>query len=132
MLMRIVSELMLFGMTVVWGVCFNAAYTLIKIFRQYVKHNAICVGIEDFIYCVVTGVILFKSIFDSNDGIIRWYILFGTALGMWIHYKTIGRLFVGISQRFADKIRSFAGKTAKKCRRIFGLLASKALKKKSQ
>lgn len=129
--MRIVSELMLFGIAVIWGVCFNAVYGMLKIFRQYVRHNAVFTGIEDFIYCVVTGIILFKNIFDSNDGIIRWYILFGTALGMWLHYKTIGGMLFRISQKFADRIKSFAGKIIKKCRSLPALLASKALKKKS-
>lgn len=128
--MRIVSELMLFGMAVIWGVFFNAAYGVLKVFRQYVKHNAFFVGIEDFIYCIAIGVILFKNIFDANDGIIRWYILFGTILGMWIHYKTIGSLFQKLSQKLADRIKSFTGKLLKKSRRLIGLLASKALKKK--
>lgn len=123
---------MLFGMAVIWGMMIDAFYNLLRIFRQYVRHGALWIGIEDFIYCLFTGVILFKQIFDSNDGVIRWYILFGALSGIWLHYKTAGKLLVEISGKFAEKIKSLIGKIAKKCINLFKGIASKILKKKTR
>jgi len=128
--MRIVSELILFGMAVIWGMAIDACYNVLRVFRQYVRHGAFWTGIEDLIYCFIASVILFKQIFDSNDGIIRWYILFAVVFGIWFHYKTVGQLLVKISGKFAEKTKSLIGKIAKKCTNLFRAIASKILKKK--
>lgn len=128
--MRIISELMLFGRAVIWGVCVDAVYSLVKVFRLYIRHNVLFIGIEDFLYCVLTAAVLFKNIFDQNDGIIRWYILFAVIFGMWINYVTAGRFFVKISSRLSDRIKGILGKISIKCRHLIRLIMSKALKNK--
>lgn len=130
--MRIISELILFGTAIIWGMMIDGFYNMLRILRQYINHGAFLTGIEDFIYCIATGVILFKLIFDVNDGIIRWYILFAVFLGILIHYKTAGKLLVKISGRFAEKIKNTAGKIRKSCINLFRIIVSKILKKKSR
>ena len=128
--MRIISELILFGTAVIWGMMIDAFYNALRIFRQYVKHGALWIGIEDVIYCFIVGVILFRQILDSNDGIIRWYILFAVVFGIWLHYKTIGMLIVKTSEKLADKIKSLIGKIVKVFINLFKGITSKILKKK--
>ncbi len=128
--MRIISELMLFGTAIIWGMTIDAFYNVLRVLRQYIKHGKLLMGIEDFIYCLITGMVLFKLIFDINDGIIRWYILFAVALGIWLHYKTMGKLLIKVSEKVADRIKRFIGKIVKGCINLLRRITSKLLKKK--
>lgn len=128
--MRIVSELILFGTALIWGMMIDAFYNVLRIFRQCVKHRQIWIGIEDVIFCFIAGVIMFMQILDSNDGIIRWYILFAAAFGIWLHYRTVGKLMVRISEKLANKTKPLVGKIVKIFINLFKGIASKILKKK--
>lgn len=130
--MRIIAELKLFGISVLWGIGFDAAYNFLRILRQYVKHGTIWTGIEDFIFCIGVGIVLFKDIFDSNDGVIRWYILFGTALGMWIHFKTMGMLVMFLSQKTSGAVKHVSGLVLMKLKNIFRFISSGILKKRKE
>ncbi len=121
---------MLFATAVIWGMMIDAFYNVLRILRQYIKHGSILIGIEDFIFCIITAVVLYMQIFNSNDGIIRWYILFAAAAGIWLHYKTAGRILVKLSGMFANRIKSIAGKISKKCTNLIKRITLKILKKK--
>ena len=127
--MEIISEIMLFCTAVIWGVGFDAVYNVLRVMRQLFKHSSMWIGIEDFIYCIFVGVILFKRIFDYNDGIIRWYILFAAALGIFIHYKTMGTAFLSLSVKISGRIKGIINKIVGKSAKKYKKVSSKRLKK---
>ena len=120
--MEIVSEILLFCTAVIWGAGFDAFYNIFRVLRQYFKHSSLLTGIEDFTYCIVIGIVLFKKIFDYNDGIIRWYILFAAALGIFIHHKTMGSAFLIFSLKLSGRIKGvinkIVGKSAIKYKKV--------------
>ena len=57
-------------------------YAFIGIFRKIVPHGRGIVEIEDFLYWIFTGFFLFKEMFYTSDGSIRWFFVLGVVLGV--------------------------------------------------
>ncbi len=60
----------------IWGV-----YTSLRIFRRIVKHKMAVVAAEDLTYWFWTALFLFREMYLTCDGSIRWYFVLGVCLG---------------------------------------------------
>ncbi|MBQ2921711.1 MAG: spore cortex biosynthesis protein YabQ [Tyzzerella sp.] len=75
------KELSVFLQAVLAGNIIYLAYSVIRVVRRLWKHNLFFVSLEDLIFWIGTGIYLFVRIYQTSDGIIRWYFVIGVLLG---------------------------------------------------
>ena len=81
MILGIGKELSVFLQAVLAGNLIYLVYSLIRVMRRLWKHNLFFVSLEDLIFWIGTGIYLFVRIYQTSDGIIRWYFVIGVLLG---------------------------------------------------
>lgn len=86
-MLGIEKELLIFLQAVLSGNLVYLIYTAIRVFRRLIRHNLFFVSLEDIIFWIATGIFLFLKIFQTSNGVIRWYFIVGVLLGVIItHY----------------------------------------------
>ena len=84
----IAIEMRFFVISILWGCLILVIYDLLRIFRNIIRHNKIAIGIEDILYWILCGVLIFKMMYKHYNGIIRAFSILGMFIGMLI-CKTI-------------------------------------------
>lgn len=87
-------ELQFFLASVIWGVIILVIYDVIRIFRNIIKHHYFFIGLEDLIFWIVSGFLIFRMMYIQNDGIIRGFSILGMTLGMIVYNQGVSGWFV--------------------------------------
>ena len=94
----IIMELRFFLMSVLCGVILLVIYDCLRIFRKVIEHDSVWISIEDILYWVFSAVLIFRMMYEMNNGIIRGFSMAGVLLGMIIYKYSISEYVVkGIS-----------------------------------
>ena len=93
MILGIGKELSVFLQAVLAGNLIYLVYALIRVMRRLWKHNLFFVSLEDLIFWIGTGIYLFVRIYQTSDGIIRWYFVIGVLLGGILTHFIISQIF---------------------------------------
>ena len=86
------------------GMIITAIYDVFRLFRRIVKHARVVRDMEDLIFWIVSGFIIFSLVYSRNDGNIRWFIIAGVSLGMYIYYIAFGRFLVKYTAKYINKL----------------------------
>ena len=126
-----------------FGIVLMLLYDIFRIFRHIVKNGAVLMAVEDAFYWILCAIGIFAMLYQENDGLLRWFVLGGVAIGMLLENALISpwviRIFVkvietwlGVFQRafgiFAKpgkKACSFGKKELKKIRKAIKIGLSK-------
>ncbi len=92
MILGIGKELSVFLQAVLAGNFIYLVYSVIRVMRRLWKHNLFFVSLEDLIFWIGTGIFLFIKIYQTSDGIIRWYFVIGVLLGGLITHFIISQI----------------------------------------
>lgn len=85
------------------GMMIAVLYDVLRILRRVVKHSDVVVGIQDYIFWVAAGIMIFSMVFQSNDGVLRGYIFLALLLGACSYHKGFSPWLV----QWLSKILSF-------------------------
>lgn len=101
------------ALSVVMGMVLGAVYDIIRFLRllfgfdvrspfdkkkkrgKWVGYIFVCIG--DLLFFIIAAVFMSVFFFLSGDGRMRGYGLFGAFIGFTLYYRTVGRLFIGVS-----------------------------------
>ena len=61
--------------------------------------------ITDILYFLVITPIFMIFLYHQNNGIVRWFILFGAILGFLLYYFTLGKLIISVSEYIAFAVK---------------------------
>ena len=86
------------------GMIITAIYDVFRLFRRIIKHARVVRDMEDLIFWIVSGFIIFSLVYSRNDGNIRWFIIAGVSLGMYIYYIAFGRFLVKYTAKYINKL----------------------------
>ena len=86
------------------GMVIMAIYDVFRLFRSIVKHARVARDMEDLIFWIISGFIIFSLVYSRNDGNIRWFIIAGVSLGMYIYYIAFGRFLVKYTGKYINKL----------------------------
>lgn len=100
----IVHEAILMLDSLYIGLVIMAGYDGLRLFRRIVRHKNIFVSIEDFIFWVIAGFVVFSLVYSENDGSLRWFIIAGVCLGAVIYEKSFGSFLVKYTAKYVNKI----------------------------
>lgn len=99
------TELAFFGNCVLWGIYLLIFYDVFRIIRRVFPRGAILIGIEDLLYWTVSSVLIFRMMYQQNNGIIRGFAILGMFLGMLIYHNLISDPLVELIAGFLNKIK---------------------------
>ena len=81
MILGIDKDLTVFLQAVLAGNVVYLIYCALCVFRRIVKHNLFWISLEDLVYWIGTGFYLFIRIYQTSNGMIRWYFVVGVLAG---------------------------------------------------
>ena len=117
----IASEGSLLAASFLFGIVLMMLYDIFRIFRHIVKHGTVFTAIEDVFYWLLCAVGIFAMLYQENDGLLRWFVIGGVALGMLLENALISpwviRIFVkiiGVWLNLFGKVIKIGGRPAKK------------------
>lgn len=103
------------------GLLLRGIYDVFLILRKLIKHNAVLVGFEDFVFWMFCAFCVFGLMYRGNDGTLRAFAYIGFFIGMAIYHFGPSQIVVTSVVWIFNKVFYFLTKP-------FRLLA-KALKK---
>ncbi|MBO5371188.1 MAG: spore cortex biosynthesis protein YabQ [Lachnospiraceae bacterium] len=129
--MRAVSETIamegnLLIISLLFGMLLMLGYDVLRIFRRMVKHGAFLMAVEDGIYWLACAIGIFAMLYQENDGLLRWFVLAGVALGMLMENSWFSPWIIKISVKILsailgvwNRIWNILGKPVKKVSSFF-------------
>jgi len=69
----------------------------------------VVIWITDIIFFIISGVVIAISVYYSNNGVARWYMLASVVIGFVIYYFTIGKIVIRISNVASQLIKTVVG-----------------------
>ena len=106
----IVNEVYFLAYSVMMGVVITFVYDFILIGRKIIKHNLFFISLEDFLFWAACAAAVFYMLYKENNGILRWFAVFGAALGLLLYKKIVGTRFVKLVSVLIQKEIHIAGK----------------------
>lgn len=85
MTVSVSSQAYVFLCSVIGGVIIALVYDVFRILRKAIKTGSLFTYIEDLIFWILVAVIMFGTVYYSNEGELRSYIFLGTLLGVVLY-----------------------------------------------
>ena len=92
----ILAEINFFLASFLWGTVLFLVYDFFVIIRRIVHHLKIMTAIEDIGFWFTAGILIFRMMYQLNDGVIRYYAIISLILGMKLYQITLSKLIVKI------------------------------------
>lgn len=109
----IYDEMELFAVCLLLGAVLAFVYDGVRVFRLLFHHFAWVVDLEDLLYWIFTGWLVFRTLFYFNRGALRGYAFLGLFLGVLLYVLTVSRLFLFLAGKllpYWDKGRNCVAK----------------------
>lgn len=131
---QIVSEGQFLFYCFLSGICITVAYDCLRIFRRVKRHGTVWVALEDLIFWFCAAIFLFYVLYETNNGVIRWFSIAGAAVGMLIYKYIIGEHLVEIMstiiKRIQDVVSKFLKTLFRPIKRLYNRVSGKLKKGK--
>ncbi len=75
-------ELQLFARAFLWGIILALLYDLLRCLRRLIRHGNFALAIEDLLYWIGCGMLVFRMLYEENSGAIRGFAIAAVILGM--------------------------------------------------
>lgn len=99
------NQLYIFLCFFLTGVIIGILFDIFRILRKSFKTWDIITYIQDFIFWILTGIILLYSIFTFNNGELRAFVFVGILLGITLYILLISKYFVKTSVKIVSIIK---------------------------
>lgn len=76
------KEVMIFLYAGLSGIVVLFSYQILRLLRRLIGHHIIVVNLEDFIYWIGVSIYLFRQMYMTTYGSIRWFFILGVVCGI--------------------------------------------------
>ena len=83
----VTDPLLFFLASILFGVCLQAVYDIIRGIRRVFYHKSMLIFIEDIGFGIFTAVMAFIFLCTYNDGELRGFFFLGIVVGMILYYQ---------------------------------------------
>lgn len=91
------------------GIAITFVYDGFVILRRLVRHSLFLISLEDMFFWIACAIGVFYMLYEENNGVLRWFAVFGAALGMIAYKKSVSPLIVrGVTQIVRKILWAFA------------------------
>lgn len=94
---NILNEVTFFAHSFLLGIVITVAYDGFVVLRRVIRHNLVMISLEDMIFWIACAIGVFYMLVEENNGILRWFAVFGATLGMLAYKESVSDLFVQIA-----------------------------------
>lgn len=91
------------------GITIGILFDIFRILRKSFKTSDFITYIQDFLFWILTGVILLFSIFAFNNGELRGYIFVGIIFGIIMYILLFSKYFIKIFVFMINSIKKIIG-----------------------
>lgn len=95
----IVDQVYIFLYAILGGAIVAFLYDVLRIKRRAIRTGVIMVSLEDILYWFVAAIFLFITVYNSNSGEMRGYILIGNVIGVILYESIFSRIIIASSVR---------------------------------
>lgn len=74
------------------GIAITLVYDALRLLRFLIPHNYVVIAVEDLIFWIVTGFVVFDMFLRESNGSIRFFSIGGAVIGMLLKNKLTGKL----------------------------------------
>ena len=106
----VVNQTLLFLLFMLDGIIIGFIFDIFRISRRTIKTSDFITIIEDFIFWILTAIILLYSIFTFNNGEIRWFMFMATILGFLLYIMTVSSYIIKINVTIINFIKKIIQK----------------------
>lgn len=99
------SQALIFAYSIAGGALAAFLYDLFRIKRRIIKTGMLATSIEDFVYWMLVSVIMLATVYYSNEGEIRGYIILGAALGAILYFIILSHMIINSSIFIANIVK---------------------------
>lgn len=107
------SQAHLFYIFALTGILLGVLFDIFRILRKSFKTSDLITYVEDIIFWVIAGFILFYTVYKFNNGEIRSYVLLGIAVGLSMYLIIFSKIFININVTVITFIKNICVKIAK-------------------
>ncbi len=111
----VLGQIHVFLYAIAAGALVAFLYDILRIKRRAIKTNVIIVSLEDMLYWLITAIIIFLTVYNSNSGEIRGYIFIGNIAGVLIYLLLLSKIVISSSMAIINFFKKI-------CRFIFIVL----------
>lgn len=86
MMLGIGKEAAIFLYAVLSGIVTFSSYQILCLFRKLIRHHIAAISIEDFLYWIGISVYLFRQMYHTTYGSVRWFFALGVVSGNFLAY----------------------------------------------
>ena len=104
--MMVKNQIGILFYALVAGIVVAFIYDLFRIKRKVVKSNVIIIALEDLIYWIIASIVLFLSIYASNDGELRGFAVIGFFSGALLYFLLLSRTVTFILIKILKAIKN--------------------------
>ena len=88
------NQAYLFYVFLLTGILIGLLFDIFRILRKSFKFSDLSTIFQDFIFCLITCIIVLYTVFKFNNGIVRSYVLFGICTGLILYLLLFSKIFV--------------------------------------
>lgn len=101
----LINQTSLFLIFTIDGVLIGIIFDIFRILRKAIKTSDFVTYIEDFLFWIITSIILFYSIFTYNNGELRFFMFLAVILGFVLYLCTISSYLIKINVKIINVIK---------------------------
>lgn len=91
---NIMNEVTFFAHSFLLGIVITFVYDGFVVLRRVIRHNLVMISLEDMIFWIACAIGVFYMLVEENNGILRWFAVFGATLGMLVYKESVSDLYV--------------------------------------
>lgn len=104
-MITIAEQVYIFLYAVIGGALIAFLYDILRIKRRTIKTGIVIVTLEDILYWLVSAVLMFILVYNTNNGEIRGYIFIGNTLGVILYLSLLSKLIITSSMMIIKLIK---------------------------
>ena len=101
----ILLELELFARSFLCGMFLALLYDLLRLFRRLVRHGNFALAVEDLLYWLACGILIFRMLYEENSGAIRGFAIGAVVLGMVLCLQ-LEKLLKKVRKKLHNSVKS--------------------------
>lgn len=106
MTVSVSSQAYIFLCSVAGGAVIALIYDIFRILRKAVKTGSLFTFVEDIIFWILVAVVMFATVYFSNEGELRSYIFLGTLLGVILYALLLSKAIMNSSLFIINIVKS--------------------------
>lgn len=101
---NIINEVTFLLHSFLLGIVITFVYDGFLILRRLIRHSIFLISFEDMIFWIACAIGVFYMLYEENNGILRWFAVFGATLGMIAYKKSVSPLLINLFSAIIERI----------------------------